>query len=106
MPCDMVGQPHFESALFTDLLQLLVATAIARNRKNTVIPCYAFVFSIIRLGTSKQPDIGIGVGLRLRVMIHRLPSKNVCRLSVVRFFTSAYDKPVKIEKIKRSRTSS
>ena len=42
----------------------------------------------------------------LRVMIHRLPSKKVCRRSAVRFFTSEYAKPVNTEKTNKSRTSS
>lgn len=42
----------------------------------------------------------------LRVIIHKLPLKNVCRLSSVRFLTSEYANPVKVENMNRSRTSS
>src|SRR5699024_12773521 len=61
---------------------------------------------MIRLGTSKRRIFDSVFVFFLRVIIHRLPSKNVCRRSAVRSFTSEYAKPVNTEKTNKSRTSS
>lgn len=106
MSCDMIGQPGLDTALLAYLFQPLVATTITRHGKNTVIARQAFVFLYYSFGNVQQPDIGVGVGFAPAGNNPQAPSKNVCRLSVVSFFTSAYDNPVKTEKTKRSRTNS
>lgn len=60
-----------------------------------VIPLY---FSIIFRGTSSKQILDSVLVFFLRVIIHRLPSKNVCRLSSAN--------PVKVENMNRSLTSS
>ena len=105
MSRDMVGQsglPHCSPIFFSFSLQQLLL-GMGNTRSSPDKPLY---FSIIRLGISNSRILESVLVFRLQVIIHRLPSKNVCGLSVVSFFTSAYDKPVKIEKTKKSRTSS
>lgn len=58
---------------------------------------------MICLGTSKRRMFDSVLVFFLRVIIQRLPSKNVCRWSAVRFFTSEYAKPVNEERSIKAR---
>ena len=95
--CDMVGQaylkPHCLPISLSILLQLpLFGTGTVTS------PLPALCLLDDTLGTSKG-DLDSVLVFFLRVIIHRLPSKeHVCRRSAVRFFTSEYAKPVKTEK--------
>ena len=78
---------------FSFLLQV-VLLGMGNTLLSLVIPLY---FSIIFRGTSNNRILDSVLVFFLRVIIHRFPSKNVCRLSSVRFLTSEYAKPVKVE---------
>ena len=58
---------------------------------------------MICLGTSKRRMFDSVLVFFLLVIIHKLPSKNVCRWSAVRFFTSEYAKPVNEERSIKAR---
>ena len=87
---------------FSLLLQV-VLLGMGKTLLSLVIPLY---FSIIFRGTSNRRIFDSVLVFFLRVIIHRLPSKNVCRLSVVKFFTSEYARPVNTENRNKSLTSS
>ena len=84
------------------LLLQVVLLGMGKTLLSFAIPLYFYNLS----GNVQQTDIRFGVGLLLRVIIHKLPSKKVCRLSVVRFLTSEYANPVNTENRNRSLTSS
>lgn len=97
-----VLKPHCLPISFSTLLQLpLLGTG--NTRLSLASPLY---FSMIRKGTSNRRMLDSVLVFFLRVIIHRLPSKNICRLLVVRFFTSEYANPVNTENRNKSLTSS
>ena len=87
---------------FSFLLQV-VLLGMGKTLLSFAIPLY---FSIIFRGTSNRRIFDSVLVFFLRVIIHKLPSKKVCRLSVVRFLTSEYANPVNTENRNRSLTSS
>ncbi len=103
--CNMVGQTHLETALSAYIFEYLVTTAVARNGENMTVPSQSLVFLDDTIGNVKRRMFDSVLVFFLRVIIQRLPSKNVCRRSSVRFFTSEYAKPVKTEKTNKSRTA-
>lgn len=94
--------PHKSAMAFNFLLQVELL-GMGNTLLSRVIPLY---FSIIFRGTSSNRILDSVLVFFLRVIIHRLPSKNVCRLSSVRFLTSEHANPVKVENMNRSLTSS
>ena len=100
----MIGQPHLEAALFAYLFEYLVATAVARNGKNMTVPSQPLVFLYDTFGNVQKTDVRFGIRF--------LPSGDYPQVAVeeclqaVRFFTSEYTKPVKTEKMNKSRMSS
>mgnify|MGYP007001936297 CR=1 FL=1 len=74
---------------FSFLLQV-VLLGMGKTLLSFAIPLY---FSIIFRGTSNRRIFDSVLVFFLRVIIHKLPSKKVCRLSVVRFLTSEYANP-------------
>ena len=87
---------------FSILLQV-VLLGIGNTLLSFVIPSY---FSIIFLGTSNRRMFDSVLVFFLRVIIQRLSSKNIYKLSAVKFFTSEYASPVNTEKRNKSLTSS
>ena len=100
----MIGQPHLEAALFAYLFEYLVATAVARNGKNMTVPSQPLVFLYDTLGNVQKTDVRFGVGL-LSSGDYPQVAVEEC-LQAVRFFTSEYTKPVKTEKMNKSRMRS
>ena len=100
----MIGQPHLEAALFAYLFEYLVATAVARNGKNMTVPSQPLVFLDDTLGNVQKTDVRFGVGF-LSSGDYPQVAVEEC-LQAVRFFTSEYTKPVKTEKMNKSRMSS
>ena len=101
---NVIGQPHLEAALSAYLFEYLVATAVARNGENMTVPCKSLVFLDDTLGNVQKTDVRFGIRF--------LPSGDYPQVAVeeclqaVRFFTSEYTKPVKTEKMNKSRMSS
>ena len=104
VPGYMVGQPNLEAALSAYLFEYLVATAVARNGEHMTVPSKSLVFLDDTLGNVQQTDVRFGIRF--------LPSGDYPQVAVeeclqaVRFFTSEYTKPVKTEKMNKSRMSS
>ena len=76
--------PHNSAMVFNFLLQI-VLLGIGNTLLSFAMPLY---FSMIRLGTSNRRILDSVLVFFLRVIIQRFPSKNVCKLSLVRFLTS------------------
>ena len=102
--CNMVGQTHLETALSAYIFEYLVTTAVARNGENMTVPSQSLVLLDDTLGNVQKADVRFGVGL-LSSGDYPKVAVEEC-LQAVRFFTSEYTKPVKTEKMNKSRMSS
>lgn len=92
--------------LFADFFQYPVTGGIARHGEHTTVPCHALVFLYYLLGNIQQSDIWFLLVFFLRVIIHRLPSKNVWRLSpffVTKLYYSELHTDIQISANRRKR---
>ena len=83
------GEFVFDAASFADLAQNIVAMAVTGHIKDRVVEPLIRVFLDDAFGNIQQADAALGIGFLAPRDDHSSPSNIVCRLSVVRFFTSA-----------------
>lgn len=102
MPRDVL----FDTALLRYCFDAVLAVGVTGNWQQFVPFGHAVVFLDDVSGNVQQPDIRFDACFWQFVSIHRCPSNEVRRLAFVRFAISVQLKPVKVQKMNRSRISS
>ena len=86
--------------------QLLITSRVARHREHLVVLCHTFVLLYYLSWYIQRTDIGFCVGFLSSGDNPQIVVKKCLQFFSVRFLTSEYVNPVKVEKMNRSRTSS